>query len=214
MLARRELRLLWLGGIATMMTIGPLGCAATDTPTMQAGRGKPSLTDPQRPAAWIYIDGKSGQYAEVDGQPTLQWVIDEPVSATPTFRVDIYQPLLKKAGGFDGMLTRLEPKEEKRVDYLIAAGAGAFSPGTEYSLVEPGEGFVLRSFGDRKIIEKMDPLAPGTYMLVGSVRNAKSGKQALAVTTFTVAASEARTADSAEGAPTATADAETVKTDG
>lgn len=181
---------------------------------MLAGRGKPSLTDPQRPAAWIYIDGKAGEYTEVDGQPTLEWVIDEPVSATPTFRVDVYQPLLRKAGGFDGMLTRLEPKEEKRVDYLIAAGEGAFSPGTEYSLIDPGEGFVVRSFGDRKIIEKIDPLTPGTYMLVGTVRNAKSGKQALAVTRFTVAAGETQTADSADGEANATADAETDKTDG
>ena len=34
-----------------------------NNPTTLAGRGEPSLDEPERPAAWIYVDGRSGRFA-------------------------------------------------------------------------------------------------------------------------------------------------------
>ena len=43
--------------------------SATENPTAKAGRGQPTLDQPERPAAWIYVDGKAGKFGDRDGQP-------------------------------------------------------------------------------------------------------------------------------------------------
>jgi len=159
---------------------------STKNPTTAAGRGEPSLEDKDRPAAWIYVDGKTGRFTERDGRPQFQWVIEEPVSATPTFRAEGYAPLLGTPKDFNGILTTVESSDGSDLSYAIAAKEGSFVVGRDYSLVDPGDDFIIRNWTTGDVVRQIAPLPPGTYAFAGGVRNQQTGKEALAVTYFTV----------------------------
>ena len=111
-----------------------------NNPTVLSGRGEPSLDDEKRPAAWVLVDGYEGRYIEVDGRSHVEWVIDEPVSATPTFRVEAYEPLLGTPRDFKCILKSRDESEQSPKVYLgIAANDATFEGGKEYSLLSPGE---------------------------------------------------------------------------
>jgi len=101
-----------------------------NNPTSLAKRGEPSLTDQFRPAAWIYLDGKDGSFTDKDGQRHLEWVIEQPVSNAPTFRVEVYEPLLGGADEFSAVIETIaaalsEPRdtlEDVYEPYLLQQG--------------------------------------------------------------------------------------------
>ena len=155
-------------------------------PTAQAGRGEPSLEDKERPAAWIYIDGQEGRFETRNGIRQLQWIVDGPVSPTPTFRVAVFQPLLGNPTSFKGVLQTDEAKDGSYVSYGIAAKDGAFRVGRDYALTAPGEEFTVRVAGSDEVIEQIAPLAPGRYALAAKITNSRNGAETLAVTYFTV----------------------------
>ena len=159
---------------------------APNNPTALAGRGEPSLEDRDRPAAWVYVDGKAGKFSERDGQRLTQWTVEGTVSPTPTFRVEGYEPLLGAARDFKCVLQAIESPDGSDVVYGIAANEGTFSPGREYPLLNPGENFVIRNGLTADSVKEIAPLAPGTYAVVGGLENKATGKRALAVTYFTV----------------------------
>ncbi len=159
---------------------------ASNNPTTLAGRGAPDLEDDKRPAAWVFIDGIGGHFIDVEGRPQVQWVIDGKVCSTPTFQVEVYEDLLGKATDFKCVLKSLDTDDGPGETYFgIAAKEGRFSAGKEYSLVAPGEDFVVRDATHTEINE-IGPLAPGEYMLAAGVKNGETGKEALAITYFTV----------------------------
>lgn len=156
-------------------------------PTKDADRGDPdpTLQDEFRPAAWVLIDGMEGTFVEIDGNPQLQWIVEEPVSATPTFRVEAFEPIMGSPTVFKCALRTRDAVDGSNLAYGIASEEGEFRVGREYSLVSPGDGFVIRQpTGD--IVDKIGPLSPGHYLIAASVRNPDSDKTALAVTYFTV----------------------------
>jgi len=164
---------------------------AENNPTTLAGRGAPDLEDKDRPAAWIFVDGKAGKFMDRDGRPQLQWVIEEPVSATPKIHVVGYEPLLGDAKDFNCVLRTVESGDGSEVYYGIASKPGVFQPGKDFSLLNPGGDFVIRNGATQDLVERIAPLAPGTYAIAGGLRNKQTGKEALAVTYFTVAESSA-----------------------
>jgi len=159
---------------------------ADRNPTTDAGRGAPSLEDKSRPAAWIYIDGQKGTFTEQDGHLLLQWIIQKPVSATPTFRVEIFEDLLKPPIQFKCVLQTRETAEGARISYGIAADNGTFECGHDYSLLDPGEGFSIRNPETGELVSEIEPLAPGDYLLAGSIEGSGGGAATVAVTYFTV----------------------------
>ena len=159
---------------------------AANNPTTLAGRGEPNLEDKARPAAWVYIDGQAGKFTERDGEPLTQWVVEGPVCATPTFRVEGYEPLLGNPTDFKCVLQAVEASDGSTVVYGIAANEGTFIPGRDYPLLNPGDNFIIRNGLTRDIVKEIAPLAPGTYAIVGGLENRSTGKQALAITYFTV----------------------------
>ena len=162
---------------------------AAHNPTKDAARGDPDLQDEFRPAAWVLIDGMEGSFTEIDGNPQLQWIVDEPVSSSPTFRVEAFEPIMGKPTVFKCALRTDEAVDGSNVTYGIASQEGEFQVGREYSLVSPGKGFVIRTAtGD--ILDGIGPLAPGRYYLAASVNNPESKRTALAVTYFTVGQSD------------------------
>lgn len=161
---------------------------AENNPTTLAGRGQPDLEDEMRAAAWVFIDGWGGHYTEVDGHPQVQWIIEEPVCSTPTFQVEVYEPLVGEPTDFQCALKTLDTESEADSIYFgIRAKDGTFKAGTAYSLVSPGEDFVIRD-PTGGIIDEIGPLAPGRYLLAAGVKSAETQKEALAVTYFTVGA--------------------------
>ncbi len=162
------------------------GFTAENNPTSRSGRGEPDLGDSFRPAAWVYVDGKAGTFIEKDGNPQVQWVIDEPVGSTPTFRVEAYEPLLGNPKGFRCVVQTITPVSGPAVAYTVRADEGTFEVGREYSLVQPGEGFAMRNQMTGDVVTEIPPLIPGTYLMAAGVRNEETGKDALAVTYFTV----------------------------
>jgi len=164
----------------------PATFTAANNPTALAGRGEPSLEDRERPAAWVYIDGKAGKFNERDGQRLTQWTVEGTVGSTPTFRVEGYEPLLGTPQDFKCVLQAIESPDGSDVIYGIAANEGTFSPGRDYPLLNPGDNFVIRNPLSGDIVREIAPLAPGTYALVGGLENRATGKRALAVTYFTV----------------------------
>jgi hypothetical protein len=173
------------------------GCATTSmresytagqNPTAAAGRGEPSLDDEFRPAAWLFIDGKEGVFSDVDGNPQMQWVISDPVSPAPTFRVEAFEPLLGKPSVFKCVLRTIEAADGSDITYGIASEGGDFEAGKDYSLVSPGEGFVIREGPTLDVVDSIKPLAPGRYLIAASVTNRETEKVELAVTYFTVVA--------------------------
>ena len=157
-----------------------------NNPTTLAGRGEPNLDEKSRPAAWIYVDGKAGKFTERDGQPLTQWVVEGPVCATPTFRVEGYEPLLGNPMDFRCVFQAVESSDGSTVVYGIAANEGTFIPGREYPLLNPGDNFIIRNGLTGDIVKEIAPLAPGTYAIVGGLENRSTGKRALAVSYFTV----------------------------
>lgn len=167
---------------------GPMVFTADNNPTTLAGRGEPSLEDHQRPAAWIYIDGRAGEYREENGRKLLQWYTPGTVSPTPTFRLEAYAPLIADP---ESVLLALEPviRDGSRVGtaYDIAPKPGTFQLGKTYSLCRPGPGFTVRARRSPTTIDAIPPLVPGTYMLAASIRKQPGDASgALAVTFFTV----------------------------
>ena len=164
----------------------PATFTAANNPTAIAGRGEPSLDDRERPAAWVYIDGKAGKFTARDGEPLTQWVIEGPVSSAPTFRVEGYEPLLGAPKDFRCVLQAVDSSAGSTVVYGIAANEGAFAVGQDYPLLNPGDNFVIRNGLTGDIVKEIAPLAPGTYALVGGLENRTTSKRALAVSYFTV----------------------------
>ena len=159
---------------------------AANNPTTLAGRGAPSLEDRDRPAAWVYIDGKAGKFSERDGQRLTQWTVEGTVGPTPTFRVEGYEPLLGTPQDFKCVLQAIDSPDGSDVVYGIAANEGVFTPGQEYPLLNPGANFVIRNSLTGDIVKEIAPLAPGTYAIVGGLENKATGKRALVVSYFTV----------------------------
>lgn len=159
---------------------------ADRNPTTNAGRGAPSLDNRTRPAAWIFIDGQKGTFTEKDGHPLLQWIIEKPVSATPTFRVEILEDLLKPPIQFKCVLQTRETASGSRISYGIAADNGTFESCRDYPLLNPGENFTIRNPETGELVSEIEPLAPGDYLLAGSIVGGDNGVATVAVTYFTV----------------------------
>lgn len=165
---------------------GYVGFSGSNNPTSQAGRGEPSMDDQFRPPAWVFIDGQAGEYTEENGKPQLQWVIKNPVSSKPTFRVEVYMPLVGAPDGFSSVLRSLKISGDKDVNYAIGAKDDTFVAGKEYSLTNPGSDFVIRNGMTRDIVVELPELPAGVYALACSIGNSKKNVKALAVTYFTV----------------------------
>jgi len=158
----------------------------SNNPTSVAGRGEPSLDDAQRPAAWVFIDGKPGEFSERDGQNLIQWTVAQSAGDTPTFRVEGYEPLIGDARDFKCVLRAMDSTEGTDFMYGIAAKPGTFEIGKEYSLLNPGDNFTIRNGWTGDIVREIAPLPPGAYAIAAGLENAKTGKKAAAVTYFTV----------------------------
>ncbi len=161
---------------------------AANNPTTMGGRGAPDLDDRNRPAAWIYIDGHAGTFREEEGNQLLQWFTEGEVSNSPTFRVEAFEPLLGTPKDFKAVLRTVESTDGSDVMYPIAAYDNTFEIGKEYSLLNPGESFIIRNGQSGDVVKEISPLSPGTYAIAAGVKNAATGKETLAVTYFTVGA--------------------------
>lgn len=159
---------------------------AQSNPTTRDRGGEPSLDDFYRPAVWVYIDGNEGRFIERDGNPQVQWQIDGPVSALPTFRVEAFAPLLGTPKDFLCTLDTIEADDGSKVAYAIKANEGAFILGRDYSLLCPGEDFVIRNRTTGDVVSEVAPLVPGTYLLAAGLKNLDTGNEGLAITYFTV----------------------------
>ena len=182
--------------IATSLVAVMVGCTPTgkrvaitaeNNPTTLAGRGAPSIDDERCPSAWIYIDGHEGHFIEKDGMPQVQWVIEEPVSPSPTFRVEVFEEVLGTPKDFKCVLYTYESTDGSNVGYGIAAEDGEFRTGQDYSLLSPGPEFIVRLAGTDELLTEIDPLGPGSYLVTAKVENRETGVETLAVTYFTVA---------------------------
>ncbi len=191
------MRIIRVFSVALLMGLGlTLGCSTggggyvgftgSNNPTSQAGRGMPTLDDQFRPPAWVYIDNQVGEYLEENGKPQLQWVIKNPVSSTPTFRVETYSSLVGAPDSFSSVLRSLKISGDKDVIYAIGAKEGTFVAGKEYSLTNPGNDFVIRNGMTRDIVVELPELPAGVYALACSIGNSSKEVKALAVTYFTV----------------------------
>ncbi len=181
--------------IATGLVAVMVGCAPTDkrvaitaenNPTTLAGRGEPSIDDERCPSAWVFIDGHDGHFIEKEGVPQVQLVIEEPVSPSPTFRVEAFEEVLGTPKDFKCVLYTYESIDGSTVGYGIAAEDGEFQTGHDYSLLNPGQEFIIRLAGTDELISEIDPLAPGSYVMTAKVENRETGVETLAVTYFTV----------------------------
>ena len=156
----------------------------SSNPTKSGGRGEPSLDNAGRPAAWILVDDHQGKYIEREGHAQLQWVIDEPVTPSPTFRVEVYEPLLGDEPTKFNFLLKAVDSEGGEVTYAVSATKGAFVPGARYSLLHPGDGFIIRNWNTGDEVRRIAPLPPGTYLLAATIGD--SGRETAAVTEFRV----------------------------
>lgn len=155
-------------------------------PTTKSGRGEPSLTDIKRPAAWIHIDGHDGAYGEKDGKPDAAWVIKGKVSASPSFTVEAFSTLLGKPKDFVATLYSEELKDGSKIAYSFKAKKRTFEVGRKYALLAPGNDFVIRNLTTGDVVLEIPPLPAGTYVLAAGVKNLDTGKEALAISRFTV----------------------------
>lgn len=156
-------------------------------PTTADGRGAPSLDDVLAPAAWAYIDGQAGRFVDSAGKRRIPWQIETPVKTSPSFRVEVYIPLLGKPRDFAATLDTLDSASGRKVAYGIKADAGTFVVGRSYPLLTPGKNFTVRNRLTGDVVSHIAPLAPGTYLFAVKIANARTGKEGLAVTRFTVA---------------------------
>lgn len=175
---------------ATEQTVRRAAFTAQDNPTTRDRGGEPSLDDFYRPAVWVYIDGKEGRFIERDGNPQVQWQIEKPVSASPTFRVEAFATLLGTPKDFLCTLDTIEADDGSKVAYAIKAEEGTFIIGRDYSLLRPGEGFIIRNRTTGDIVGEVAPLVPGTYLLAAGIKNLDTGNEGLAITYFTVRQSD------------------------
>lgn len=161
---------------------------AENNPTTKAGRGEPSLDDKDRPAAWVLIDDLEGEFRSEGSVKLLQWFVDGPVSSTPTFRVEAFEPLLGAPNSFQGVLSTSKSEDGSAVVYAIKAADGTFEVGKDYSLNNPGANFTIINKMSGEVVASIPPLAPGQYGFLTGVKLAGSAeaKEALAVTYFTV----------------------------
>ncbi len=164
------------------------GCATTNS-SSKLGRGKHSLDNLAKPAAWIQIDGHAGEYRnDADGQPLIPWYITASASPTPTFRVDVHKPLLGDAVDFQCIIQSQDMSDKATaIAYGIKANEGTFELGTDYNLLAPGENFELRKAATANIITEADPLAAGDYVIAATLTNRETGQSAVAISHFTVA---------------------------
>jgi len=180
-------------GVSTLA----VGCAsgtakvkftAENNPTTRAGRGAPDASDHRRPSAWVYIDGLEGRFIEREGIPQVEWVIEGSVGPDPTFRVEVFEPLLGTPKDFNCVLYSVDSADGAGGGdgYGIAAEPGTFNVGQEYSLLDPGPDFLIRVPNSDTLLERIEPLRPGVYMLTAGVKNSQLGVETLAVTRFTV----------------------------
>ena len=188
---------------------------AEHNPTVLAGRGEPHPDEYQRPAAWVLIDGYEGHFlcktcdpdtgectyhvedgsddnricANLEGHPQVQFEIDETVSAKPTFRAEVYEPLLGVPHDFNCLLKSRDDEEGSMgLYYAIEAKPGTFEVRKWISLVSPGKDFVIKDLSQAgmNIVEKIPPLPPGKYTLAAGIKNTEKGQEAAAITYFTV----------------------------
>lgn len=157
-----------------------------NNPTKAAQRGEPSLDDHFRPAAWILMDGREGRYVDVDGSPQLQWMIDSTVKPTPTFRVEVFEPLLGNPTEFSLVVQSRDVTDGVRLSYAIKAKDGTFEFGRDYPLNKPGPNFEVRNLNSGDVIQEIAPFPPGQYIIAGAIKNTKSGAGTAAVTAFSV----------------------------
>ncbi|MCO6438238.1 MAG: hypothetical protein J5J06_14180 [Phycisphaerae bacterium] len=189
-------RVYWVG----VLLVGAYllgGCGANrhirytmvDNPTTRAGRGEPSTDDERRPAAWILVDGKEGEFRtdEQTGIPQIQWFIEKPVSSTPTFRLVVIPELLGENVNANFALQGDNLPSGESVFYGLAGVAGTFQPGTVYSLADPGPAFIVTKQPQKTEVESIGALPPGDYVLAASVEGDAVDKKVLAATRFTVA---------------------------
>jgi hypothetical protein len=159
---------------------------AEKNPTTLAGRGQPSLDDEFRPAAWIYMDDHGGTYIEREGNPQVQWIIEDPARPTPTFRIEAYQPLLGNPKDLNCVIDTVDSSDGSKVAYVISSKPGTFEVGRTYSLLRPGDDFIIRNRATGDVVSEIAPLAPGTYLIAAGLKNLETDKEALAITYFTV----------------------------
>jgi len=132
------------------------------------------------------MDGKEGRFREKDGIPLLQWWTDGAVSDSPTFRVEVFEPLLGNPRDFSCALQTYGSKDGSNIVYGIKAKEGMFRVGHEYSLLNPGSEFIIQDKISGLVITEIPKLAPGMYGLAAGIKNEETGAQGLAVTYFTV----------------------------
>lgn len=163
-----------------------------NNPTSKSGRGLPDLNSTDRPAAWAFVDGIEGEYRMENGRPLLQWFIDGPVSATPIFRIEVYEPLIGDPKDFQCALQ--SNSEGNPMIYAMKAEPGTFNVGQDYNMLRPGDNFTILNKTTNEVVKEIPPLAPGKYGFVASIRRSEkdaggeitSAVEALAVTYFTV----------------------------
>ncbi len=159
---------------------------AENNPTTRGGRGEPSLDDKDRPAAWAFIDGREGKYQEENGKKLMQWVIETPISNTPSFRVDVYEPLLGEPTNFQAVIQSEKLDDGSMAVYTIRAEEGSFKVGQDYSLLAPGPNFTLTDKMTNQTLESIPPLKPGRYGFVAGIKNLQMNQEGLAITYFIV----------------------------
>ena len=116
-----------------------------------------------------------------------QWFIPKPVSASPTFRVEVYRPLVGVPEDFSCVLRSIKTDDGSDIVYAVTARDGQFKPGHNYSLTHPGRNFVIRNGKTRDIVLEIPPLPSGQYAMAASIKNRQKDVAALAVTYFTIA---------------------------
>ncbi len=158
---------------------------AKKNPTTMGRRGEPSLDDVFRPAAWIYIDSRSGTFRKDGDEPLVSWFIEESVKPSPTFLVRVHEPLLGSPHDFSCVIDRIKG-EGPAFAYAIAAKPGKFKSGTGYRLVDPGQDFVIHNRATGDVVKRIGTLLPGTYRIMAAIKNLETKKEALAITQFTV----------------------------
>lgn len=160
---------------------------AQNNPTTEAGRGEPSISDQFRPAAWVLIGGRSGTFIQREGRDQLEWMIEGTVGSNPTFRVEVVESIAGTPQDFSCLLRTVSAGDGSEVYYGIESKEGMFELGKEYSLLNPGDGFVIRNGLTRDVVAEIAPLAPGEYLIAGAVGKTSSETRVLAVSHFTVA---------------------------
>ncbi len=161
-------------------------------PTTASGRGVPTLDQVDRPCAWFVLDGKKGHFKT----GKLEWYIEEPVSARPSFSIWVVEELVGELVNVRIILRRLmtseagnAPMADDLWQYRLEARAdGLCEMGREYPLCTTGDVFHMLDTRTREYVEEMPELPPGDYVMLGDITGTKAPKKSVLVTRFTVAA--------------------------